>query len=750
MKRKMMALCLVFSMLASCILPNSAYASETTVAEDTVNVITLGETKVGTISTAGEVLEYYFTTTSSDSYYTITASNLSINGYKFNAVLYDSFDNQVWSVSDVNVNKSSSYNGKLKQNETYRFTFSASDSYTGNFSILITEEVDDLPDTRAEAKTVALGETVYHSIDGGGDEDWFKFTTSNRYSYYEIISKNVSINGYNYNFRLYKYDEQRLINHTDIAMNKSKTTYYMLDPGTTYYIKCTASGNYTGNYSFTINELTDDTYNEKENAMSIKTNVTYTRKIEVSDDVDYFKFTTGANEDYTLTLNNIAISGYSLCAYIYSETDERMTSITDLKSGATKTAQVTLKRFTDYYMKVLVSSSVTGNYSFSIADSTITGTDTNMNPIVCDVSGVVNPVVQPETTIAETVVAGGTEDAPVAIEFNTTSYGAVETAGESYWYTFTTTANDSYYKLTVKNVSISGYNYDAYVYDANGSTVWKATSINKNKTSSTQLKLEPNSTYLVKCSASEKKLGKYSVTVVETMDDLGDTVDTAKEVALEENVVHRIDGVGDVDWFRFTTLSDDAYYKITATNLSIDGYRYCFYVYDEYDAEVTKFTDKNYGTSGTAYIKLNPNTTYYVKCKASDGYTGNYQFIINHILDDVPDTKETAMELKLNKKYDRNIDAPGDVDYFKYTVTEAGNYTFYSKNLSIDGYNENAILTNEYDEQLAKISDQNFNKEKSVTVALTAGTYYVKVNAGSSKTGTNRIYLLKENAVLEE
>ena len=754
MKKRILASMISFSMCISLFAPATVRATEPVdnkeieiVSESSEKAaaapMSVGTTVEGTLTTVGEVQTYSFMTSSSDSFYTITAKNVSINGYGFYAELYDSYDNLVWEAENKSKGSSGTTCLKLKPNEQYHFTCYASNNLTGNFSLLVTEQVDDLADSRAAAKEFNLGETVTQTLDGWNDVEWFKFTTSDVYAFYQVTCKNLSIDGYGFYFELYDYNKERIIEHTNLAKNNSKTTNYKLDPGTTYYIKCYASNNLTGNYSFSVTQIADDTYDEKENAMKVRLNTKITRKLDTGIDVDYFRFQTNASTEYKFSFKNIGNESYGMYAYIYSRTNEIKSSIENVSGGNGTAVTVTLKPYTTYYIGVSSENSVKGYYAFSVSDRDFTAENDDMSEIKCDISGVVNPVVEYETVITENNVAGGaSKAAATTINLNSTSYGDIYAADTDYWHKFTTSNKDSFYEIKAKNVSADGYGWYAYLYDESLNQVWKAENKSENETATTQIKLNPNTTYYFKCYTTNKIVGRYSLTVKEIPDDLGDIKASAKTIALGEKVVQCVNAWNDADWFSFTTEADEAYYKVTAKNLSIDGYGYYLYLYANNEEELGAIENKAMKESGTFYLKLKPSTTYYIKCTATNKYVGNYKFSVTHISDDVSDVKDKAAEMKVNMITDRVINVPGDVDYLKVTPEESGTYTFYTKNLSLNSYGLYTYLLSPYEEELAAHENLSRSNAKSTQVTLTAGkTYYIKVKASNNLIGDYRIYI---------
>ncbi len=210
---------------------------------------------------------------------------------------------------------------------------------------------------------------------------------------------------------------------------------------------------------------------------------------------------------------------------------------------------------------------------------------------------------------------------------------------------------------------------------------------------------------------------------------------------------------GEQDWFKFTTLSQDAYYTIALENYNIseldtsssDIYSLNLYIYDMYNKEIAHLLRRtNY-----ANIKLEKNTTYYIKV-AMGSYmtesTGNYEVCVTYKLDPVPDNKDNATSVNINNTYKYSLDGTADADWFKFTTLEEDTiYTILLENYNIselstsssDIYSLNLYVYDMYNKEIAHLyrntTNANIELEKNTT-------YYIKVAMGSSMTGSTGNY----------
>ncbi|MBP3330641.1 MAG: bacterial Ig-like domain-containing protein [Clostridia bacterium] len=220
----------------------------------------------------------------------------------------------------------------------------------------------------------------------------------------------------------------------------------------------------------------------------------------------------------------------------------------------------------------------------------------------------------------------------------------------------------------------------------------------------------------------------------------GNTKETATKIpSFGTEYVSTLSKAGETDWFKFTTLSEDAYYTIALENYDISEYSNydtsCLnlYVYDIYNKQVVHI----HSTSATN-VKLERNTTYYIKVamgSSKQDSTGNYEVLITYKLDPASNIKDEATTINVNNTYKYSLDGTGDVDWFKFTAPVDGTYKVSLENYNISEYSNydtsclNLYVYDIYNKQLArtwKTSNTNVTLEKNVT-------YYIKVAMGSSK-----------------
>lgn len=194
---------------------------------------------------------------------------------------------------------------------------------------------------------------------------------------------------------------------------------------------------------------------------------------------------------------------------------------------------------------------------------------------------------------------------------------------------------------------------------------------------------------------------------------------------------------GEQDWFKFTTLSEDAYYTIALENYNIyeqggEKWDVNLYVYDTYVRQVAHI----HSTSSTN-IKLETNTTYYIKVAMGvnrQDSTGNYEVLIKYKLDPIPNNKDNSTTINVNTTYKYSLDGVGDADWYSFTAPIDGTYKISLENYNIyeqggEKWDLNLYVYDVYNKQVGHVhstSSTNVTLEKNVT-------YYVKIVMGSNR-----------------
>ncbi|MBQ3602256.1 MAG: bacterial Ig-like domain-containing protein [Clostridia bacterium] len=238
----------------------------------------------------------------------------------------------------------------------------------------------------------------------------------------------------------------------------------------------------------------------------------------------------------------------------------------------------------------------------------------------------------------------------------------------------------------------------------------------------------------------------------------GNTKETATNIPQYGiDYVSSLSKAEEVDWFKFTTLSEDAFYNVYFENYNLantdswsvnSDYSPHLYLYDE-NMKQLEWCYTGGDRTGSFNLKLESSTEYYIKIlmgKEKKDSIGNYQITISAKLDNIPDTLEESSKIQLNTKIVSSLDGYPDTDWFSFTTGSSDEeYTIHFVNYDLPNtsswsvnrdYSPNIDMYDKYMQTIASDYTRG-NKETTFKVALEANTtYYVKIYMGSGKLGS--------------
>ena len=159
----------------------------------------------------------------------------------------------------------------------------------------------------------------------------------------------------------------------------------------------------------------------------------------------------------------------------------------------------------------------------------------------------------------------------------------------------------------------------------------------------------------------------------------------------------------EVDLYKLTTDSDDAYYYFLLHNESASGYL-GLKVYNNRDEELFNIYASR-GQSCSTDIKLAPDMTYYIQIYGDYNVLGNYSISVSKQIDVIPNLQKNAVSIDKNKMYYQSIDGKGDIDWYVInSSSQSEYYNFYLKNES-GTTNAHLVVYNERDEELLDLGN---------------------------------------------
>lgn len=335
-----------------------------------------------------------------------------------------------------------------------------------------------------------------------------------------------------------------------------------------------------------------------------------------------------------------------------------------------------------------------------------------------------------------TAFAGDSFSEADTIALNESYSGTLVTKDDVNYYKFTTSNNNSFYKVELRNTEVTeSINLKLYSGDDATTDIYDFSASVASAKSDTR-KLEPNHTYYISVQRDYFECtGNYKLSVTEIKDDVPDSYANSTSLTLNKKKAFNLEDVGDADYFKFTTTSNDSFYKIELANTeATDTVSAILYYEDDVTTNELKLAAYKAGIDSES-IKLEPNHTYYIVIKASfyDSPTGAYKLCVTEIKDDASDTFKNCSKISLNKKRTYKLNVDGDIDYFKFKASKSGNYTITLANKSgNDGIS--AIIYSEADvtQSMGTITSYKATKNAIKVKVKKNRTYYIGVAKSNS------------------
>lgn len=210
------------------------------------------------------------------------------------------------------------------------------------------------------------------------------------------------------------------------------------------------------------------------------------------------------------------------------------------------------------------------------------------------------------------------------------------------------------------------------------------------------------------------------------------TLEAATSISIGKKVSGSISEIGDSLYYAFTTGSDLAYYKFSASTSSKESeFDICVEDTDEVVVEQFSFSKEE---SGSMELELERGKKYYVVVTlGSAESTAAFSFSSEKIKDDYGNDVESASDLTFGKNINGKLDKLGDIDMFKFTALKERVY--YQFELSTTDATEDLLLE-VLDAEESVVDSVVASKEEAnyVVCQLEAGNvYYVRVQTNGDE-----------------
>ena len=212
----------------------------------------------------------------------------------------------------------------------------------------------------------------------------------------------------------------------------------------------------------------------------------------------------------------------------------------------------------------------------------------------------------------------------------------------------------------------------------------------KGETVSFTVKLEKNSRYyFYMAAAASEETGKYKIRVNATVDNAGDTIESATPFSLNQVMSGAFEMEGDEDYLTCTTSNRNSSYEVSLTNQSVEEEITLLLTSEDGAIEGSLVVTK--GASDSFILQLEKNTNYYISLFTAHA-TGTYSFkIIEFPEDDGSNIEPTPVVVSGNSIEPTPVVASGN-SIEPTPVVASGNRieptpTFASDNVNgTDGY----------------------------------------------------------------
>ena len=228
-----------------------------------------------------------------------------------------------------------------------------------------------------------------------------------------------------------------------------------------------------------------------------------------------------------------------------------------------------------------------------------------------------------------TLRRGGSRGSAAAISMNTTYAAELKEEYEQMWYCFTTPAEPGYTTFRVARTGVSGGGYTTFYLRTGVDQVKASHDIWMTGSSSSNLRLDPGTTYYIQVTQNTDNTGYFTIRVDFRKDDAGNSFADAARISGGVEYTATMDGEKDVDFFAFTP-AETCSYILEGRNDNVSSW----FAYGIYTADsIDRGSGEIWGVGNfSKSCELKAGTTYYLRFANNGWYTGNYHFSIRKYL----------------------------------------------------------------------------------------------------------------------
>ncbi|MDP4180305.1 MAG: hypothetical protein Q8942_04340 [Bacillota bacterium] len=520
---------------------------------------------------------------------------------------------------------------------------------------------DDFGNTILNPQTITEKSPISGKLESSSDTDMFSFTSCFEGDTVLEITSDKAITPSILDYRGKAVNYNTGCESLDSGSKKYILKFFV-NKGMRYFIKLKSSQDGMTNYTFDYNYLIDDFSDSFGDASDINSGETKRVNFINDEDVDVLKFKAPENGIYKFDymVNKLLVSVYD------QNGNELVLNNRFISLCKDQVCYLEIKRNINY----------TNTYFYELKVS---------GPMKDDV--------------------GDSFESAVAIKPDTLVNGSIDNSFDRDIFSITASYTGLYhiYEFSADcNTSAADYDYIrnyVRVYNSNGNLI----DFTYPNAIDAYISLKKGETCYIAVSnyRTDPYLFNYKFTIKPpSLDEFGDSMESAKEILKETNIEGCINDFSDMDYFKYTP-SKEGEYCIDLTSI----YDMDFYPKHEtmnilriYDASGVGLNNIHYKDT-KAYFYLKGNADYYFAIQSAGVCSWfDYKFkLIGPIMDDYGNDFETATEINPGENVLCKKDFYGDLDYFYFKVPSDGIYTLFDqcpeKSLNLwEIYNKNGLL----------------------------------------------------------
>ena len=503
----------------------------------------------------------------------------------------------------------------------------------GSYRLSLAAVTDDHGDNADGATAVAVDSFALGNIDFGGDVDWFSFQTV-ALAIYELTTTLDSLG--DSVLSLIDPDGEDELETEDVE--GASRIVWIAPTADTYYLEVSAFAEEVGDYRLDVTLVEDDHSNRASNATSLTLGAPTAGEIEIDGDSDWFSFSAQDGEVYVLRSVPDSLDG-SFLRLISPSGNESRVLASDSGSGLGGSSRIewTAPATDTYFLIVTGFGEDTGTYTVEAS-------------LVVDDHG-------------------SDADSATPVDIGAVTAGEIEVRGDLDWFRFSTqTGRDYLIEVdpdTLPQVRLS-------LFGAGGAPLIEQRTGFPGETTRVAFRAGGDGERFIRVGDGVTNgIGTYDVTVVQIVDDHGDTFGASTRIEVEDPPTDGVLGSGaDVDWFRFQAEGGKEYILET-TLLELDGARLRLF-----DTDGTTLLETNQDSGRIIWMAPPLGGRFFAEVSAEfDSDFGSYQFDIRLEEDDHGDNDLTATPVESRSSTAGEI-TTGDVDWFSFQADQGSQFDF--------------------------------------------------------------------------